>query len=148
MGLIKEGDDIAILSDILGDEDHLGDMDFKVTGTAEGVTALQMDIKISGVTKEIMHKALQQAKAGRIHILGEMAKAIAAPRNELSQHAPQITSIKVKSDQVRTVIGSGGKNIRGIIDATGCAIDIQDDGTINIASSDGAAAKQGNQNDP
>ncbi len=142
MGLIKEGDDIAILSDILGDEDHLGDMDFKVTGTAEGVTALQMDIKISGVTKEIMQKALQQAKAGRIHILGEMAKAIAAPRKELSQHAPQITSIKVKSDQVRTVIGSGGKNIRGIIEATGCAIDIQDDGTINIASADGAAAKQ------
>ena len=142
MGLIKEGDDIAVLSDILGDEDHLGDMDFKVTGTAEGVTALQMDIKISGVTKEIMQKALQQAKDGRIHILGEMAKAIAAPRKELSEHAPQITSIKVKSDQVRTVIGSGGKNIRGIIDATGCAIDIQDDGTINIASSDGAAAKQ------
>ncbi len=142
MGLIKEGDAIAVLSDILGDEDHLGDMDFKVTGTAEGVTALQMDIKISGVTKEIMQKALQQAKDGRIHILGEMAKAIAAPRKELSEHAPQITSIKVKSDQVRTVIGSGGKNIRGIIDATGCAIDIQDDGTINIASSDGAAAKQ------
>jgi len=142
MGLIKEGDDIAILSDILGDEDHLGDMDFKVTGTAEGVTALQMDIKISGVTKEIMQKALEQAKAGRIHILGEMAKAIAAPRSELSKHAPQITSIKVKPDQVRTVIGSGGKNVRGIIEATGCAIDIQDDGTINIASADGAAAKK------
>ncbi len=142
MGLIKEGDDIAVLSDILGDEDHLGDMDFKVTGSAEGITALQMDIKITGVTKEIMQQALEQAREGRIHILGEMAKALAAPRAELSEHAPQITSIKVKPDQVRTVIGSGGKNVRGIIDATGCAIDIEDDGTIKIASSDGAAAKQ------
>jgi len=141
MGLIKEGDDIAILSDILGDEDHLGDMDFKVTGSAKGITALQMDIKISGVTKEIMEQALEQAREGRNHILGEMAKAIENPRAELSEHAPQITSIKVKTDQVRTVIGSGGKNVRGIIEATGCAIDIQDDGTINIASSDGAAAK-------
>ncbi|MCK4537069.1 MAG: polyribonucleotide nucleotidyltransferase, partial [Desulfuromonadales bacterium] len=142
MGLIKEGDDVAILSDILGDEDHLGDMDFKVTGSAEGITALQMDIKISGVTREIMKQALAQAKAGRIHILGEMAKAIAAPREDLSPYAPRITSIKVKTDQVRTVIGSGGKNVRGIIEATGCAIDIQDDGTINIASTDGEAAKQ------
>lgn len=141
MGLIKEGDDIAVLSDILGDEDHLGDMDFKVTGSADGITALQMDIKITGVTKEIMEQALEQARAGRIHILGEMAKAIEKPRAELSDHAPQITSIKVKPDQVRTVIGSGGKNVRGIIDATGCAIDIEDDGTIKIASSDGAAAK-------
>lgn len=141
MGLIKEGDDVAVLSDILGDEDHLGDMDFKVTGSAEGITALQMDIKITGVTKDIMEQALEQAREGRIHILGEMAKAIATPRTELSQHAPQITSIKVKPDQVRTVIGSGGKNVRGIIDATGCAIDIEDDGTIKIASSDGAAAK-------
>ncbi len=142
MGLIKEGDDVAVLSDILGDEDHLGDMDFKVTGSANGVTALQMDIKISGVTKEIMQQALQQAKEGRIHILGEMAKTIAAPRDDLSKYAPRITSIKVKSDQVRTVIGSGGKNVRGIIDATGCAIDIQDDGTIHIASADGEAAKR------
>lgn len=142
MGLIKEDDDIAVLSDILGDEDHLGDMDFKVTGSADGITALQMDIKITGVTKEIMSQALEQAREGRIHILGEMAKAISAPREELSEYAPQITSIKVKSDQVRTVIGSGGKNIRGIIDATGCAIDIEDDGTIKIASSDGLAAKQ------
>ncbi|HEY5673246.1 MAG TPA: polyribonucleotide nucleotidyltransferase [Malonomonas sp.] len=141
MGLIKEGDDVAILSDILGDEDHLGDMDFKVTGSAKGITALQMDIKITGVTKEIMQQALDQAREGRIHILGEMAKAIAAPRAELSPYAPQITSIKVKQDQVRTVIGSGGKNIRGIIEATGCAIDIEDDGTIKIASTDGAAAK-------
>lgn len=142
MGLIKEGDDIAVLSDILGDEDHLGDMDFKVTGSAEGITALQMDIKITGVTKQIMQQALEQAKEGRIHILGEMAKAISAPRAELSPYAPQITSIKVKPDQVRTVIGSGGKNVRGIIEATGCAIDIEDDGTIKIASSDGEAAKQ------
>ena len=141
MGLIKEGDDIAVLSDILGDEDHLGDMDFKVTGSANGITALQMDIKITGVTKEIMQQALEQAREGRIHILGEMAKAISAPRPELSKYAPQITSIKVKPDQVRTVIGSGGKNVRGIIEATGCAIDIEDDGTIKIASADGAAAK-------
>jgi len=141
MGLIKEGDDVAILSDILGDEDHLGDMDFKVTGSANGITALQMDIKISGVTKEIMTKALDQAKEGRIHILGEMAKAIDKPHTDLSKYAPRITSIKVKSDQVRTVIGSGGKNVRGVIEATGCAIDIQDDGTINIASTDGEAAK-------
>jgi len=141
MGLIKEGEEIAILSDILGDEDHLGDMDFKVTGSAHGITALQMDIKITGVTKEIMQNALAQAKEGRIHILGEMAKAIATPKADLSPYAPRITTIKVKSDQVRTVIGSGGKNVRGIIDATGCAIDIQDDGTINIASSDGDAAK-------
>ncbi len=141
MGLIKEGDDIAILSDILGDEDHLGDMDFKVTGSANGITALQMDIKITGVTKEIMQGALDQARAGRIHILGEMAKAITTARQELSPYAPRITTIHVKKDQVRTVIGSGGKNIRGIIDATGCAIDIQDDGSINIASSDGDAAK-------
>ncbi len=141
MGLIKEGDDIAILSDILGDEDHLGDMDFKVTGSANGITALQMDIKITGVTKEIMQGALDQAREGRIHILGEMAKAITTARGELSQYAPRITTIHVKKDQVRTVIGAGGKNIRGIIDATGCAIDIQDDGSINIASSDGDAAK-------
>ena len=141
MGLIKEGDDVAILSDILGDEDHLGDMDFKVTGSANGVTALQMDIKISGVTRQIMQQALEQARAGRIHILGEMAKAIEKPRAELSKYAPRITSIKVKSDQVRTVIGSGGKNVRGVIEATGCAIDIQDDGTIHIASNDGEAAK-------
>jgi polyribonucleotide nucleotidyltransferase len=141
MGLIKEGDDVAILSDILGDEDHLGDMDFKVTGSANGITALQMDIKITGVTKEIMTQALQQAKEGRIHILGEMAKCIDKPREELSRYAPRITSIRVKPDQVRTVIGSGGKNIRGVIDATGCAIDIEDDGTVRIASADGDAAK-------
>jgi len=142
MGLIKEGADVAVLSDILGDEDHLGDMDFKVTGTADGVAALQMDIKITGVDRAIMKQALEQAKAGRIHILGKMAEAIAAPRPELSPYAPRITTIYVKSDQVRTVIGSGGKNIRGIIEATGCSIDIEDDGKINIASADGEACKK------
>lgn len=142
MGLIKEGDDVAVLSDILGDEDHLGDMDFKVTGTENGVTALQMDIKIIGVNKAIMKEALAQARAGRIHILGEMAKAIVKPRGDLSPYAPRITTIQVKSDQVRTVIGTGGKNVRAIIEATGCAIDIQDDGRIHIASADGEAAKQ------
>jgi len=142
MGLIKEGDAVAVLSDILGDEDHLGDMDFKVTGAAEGITALQMDIKITGVTKAIMQQALDQARAGRIHILGEMAKAIAAPRTELSKYAPRITTITVKPDQVRTVIGPGGKNVRAIIEATGCAIDIEDDGRINIASHDGEACQQ------
>ena len=142
MGLIKEGDDVAVLSDILGDEDHLGDMDFKVTGTATGVAALQMDIKITGVDRAIMKQALEQAKAGRIHILAKMAEAIATPRGDLSQYAPRITTIYVKSDQVRTVIGSGGKNIRGIIEATGCSIDIEDDGRINIASADGDACKK------
>ena len=142
MGLIKEGDDVAVLSDILGDEDHLGDMDFKVTGTADGVAALQMDIKITGVDRTIMKQALAQAREGRLHILGEMAKAIVAPRKELSQYAPRITTIYVKPDQVRTVIGSGGKNIRGIIEATGCTIDIEDDGRVNIASADGDACKK------
>jgi polyribonucleotide nucleotidyltransferase len=141
MGLIKEGDQVVILSDILGDEDHLGDMDFKVTGTAAGVTALQMDIKISGVDKAIMKQALEQAREGRLHILDKMAEAISAPRPELSPYAPRITTIYVKPDQVRTVIGSGGKNVRGIIEATGCAIDIEDDGKINIASNDGDACK-------
>jgi len=142
MGLIKEGDDFAVLSDILGDEDHLGDMDFKVTGTREGVAALQMDIKISGLTKEVMSQALAQAKQGRLHILDKMAEALDAPRGDLSKYAPRITTIRVKPDQVRTVIGSGGKNVRGIIEATGCAIDIEDDGRINIASADGDACKK------
>ncbi|ABA88806.1 polyribonucleotide nucleotidyltransferase [Syntrophotalea carbinolica DSM 2380] len=141
MGLIKEGDDIVVLSDILGDEDHLGDMDFKVTGTREGITALQMDIKIKGVSKEIMQQALEQAREGRLHILDKMAEAITAPRSDLSPYAPRITTIQVKPDQVRTVIGPGGKNVRGIIEATGCAIDIEDDGRINIASADGDACK-------
>jgi polyribonucleotide nucleotidyltransferase len=136
MGLIKEGNDVAILSDILGDEDHLGDMDFKVAGTAEGVTALQMDIKITGVTREIMQKALAQAREGRLHILGKMAETLAQPREEMSYFAPRIVTIWVKTDKIRDVIGTGGKNIRGITEATGVVIDIDDSGKINIASSD------------
>jgi polyribonucleotide nucleotidyltransferase len=139
MGLIKEGDEFAILSDILGDEDHLGDMDFKVAGTAEGITALQMDIKIGGVTREIMGIALKQARDGRLHILGKMAETIAAPKQDLSPFAPRITTIWVKVDKIRDVIGSGGKNIRGITDATGVSIDIEDTGKINIASVDKSA---------
>lgn len=134
MGLIKEGDGFAILSDILGDEDHLGDMDFKVAGTTAGVTALQMDIKIGGVTREIMQIALAQAKEGRLHILNEMAKTLAAPRGDLSTYAPRITTIFVKTDKIRDVIGSGGKNIRSVTEATGVTIDIDDTGRINIAS--------------
>jgi polyribonucleotide nucleotidyltransferase len=136
MGLIKEGDDVAILSDILGDEDHLGDMDFKVAGTAEGVTALQMDIKITGVTREIMQKALAQAREGRLHILGKMAETLSLPRVDMSTYAPRIVTIWVKTDKIRDVIGTGGKNIRGITEATGVVIDIDDTGKINIASSD------------
>ncbi|HEY5973279.1 MAG TPA: polyribonucleotide nucleotidyltransferase [Geobacteraceae bacterium] len=139
MGLIKEGDDVAILSDILGDEDHLGDMDFKVAGTKEGVTALQMDIKIIGVSKAIMKKALAQAREGRLHILDKMAETIVTARPDLSTYAPRITTIWVKTDKIRDVIGTGGKNIRGITEATGVTIDIDDSGKINIASSDKAA---------
>ena len=139
MGLIKEGDDVAILSDILGDEDHLGDMDFKVAGTAGGVTALQMDIKISGVSREIMKKALAQAREGRLHILGKMAETITATRPDLSSYAPRITTIYVKTDKIRDVIGTGGKNIRNITETTGVVVDIDDTGRINIASSDKAA---------
>jgi polyribonucleotide nucleotidyltransferase len=134
MGLIKEGDKVAILSDILGDEDHLGDMDFKVAGTAEGVTALQMDIKIGGVTKEIMEKALNQAREGRLHILGKMAETLSAAREEMSPFAPRITTIYVKTDKIRDVIGTGGKNIRNITETTGVTVDIDDTGRINIAS--------------
>jgi len=139
MGLIKEGEGIAILSDILGDEDHLGDMDFKVAGTSNGVTALQMDIKITGVTKEIMKSALEQAREGRLHILGKMAETMTTPRADLSPFAPRITTIWVKTDKIRDVIGSGGKNVRGICEATGVTIDIEDTGKINIASSDKTA---------
>jgi len=139
MGLIKEGDDVAILSDILGDEDHLGDMDFKVAGTAAGVTALQMDIKIKGVSKEIMKTALAQAKDGRLHILGKMAESIEAARGDLSPFAPRITTIFVKTDKIRDVIGTGGKNIRNITETTGVVVDIDDTGRINIASNDKAA---------
>ena len=139
MGLIKEGDDVAILTDILGDEDHLGDMDFKVAGTAEGVTALQMDIKITGVSREIMKKALEQAREGRLHILGKMAETLAATRAEMSTFAPRITTIFVKTDKIRDVIGTGGKNIRNITETTGVVVDIDDTGRINIASHDKAA---------
>ncbi len=142
MGLIKEGDDITILTDILGDEDHLGDMDFKVAGTSEGVTALQMDIKITGVTREIMQTALEQAREGRLHILERMSEAISEPRSEMSPYAPRITTIYVKTDKIRDVIGSGGKNVRGITEATGVTIDIEDTGKINIASHDMAACEK------
>lgn len=134
MGLIKEGEKFAILSDILGDEDHLGDMDFKVAGTAAGVTALQMDIKIGGVTKEVMQQALKQAREGRLHILGKMAETLAEPRSEMSAFAPRITTIWIKTDRIRDVIGTGGKNIRNITETTGVTVDIEDTGRINIAS--------------
>ncbi len=137
MGLIKEGKDYAVLSDILGDEDHLGDMDFKVAGTDKGVTALQMDIKITSITEEIMKIALAQAKDGRLHILGEMAKALTQGRTQVSKNAPQIVTISVPKDKIREVIGTGGKVIRDIVERTGTKIDIEDDGTIKIASTDG-----------
>ncbi len=141
MGLIKEGDRWAVLTDILGDEDHLGDMDFKVTGTTQGVTALQMDIKITGITGEIMKVALDQALAGRLHILEAMVKTIDKPRAEMSEFAPRITTIKIHPDKIRDVIGKGGVTIRSITEETGTSIDIDDDGTIKIAAVDGEAAK-------
>ena len=134
MGLIKEGNDFAVLSDIIGDEDHLGDMDFKVAGTTEGITSLQMDIKITGITEEIMKVALEQAHAGRIHILGEMGKALTGSRQELGEHAPRIETIKIPTDKIREVIGSGGSVIREIVAESGAKIDIEDDGTVKIAS--------------
>jgi len=142
MGLIKEGEKVAVLSDILGDEDHLGDMDFKVTGTKHGITALQMDIKVSGLSREILQKALYQARDGRLHILGKMAEALSTPREELSKHAPRIFTLSIKPDRIRDVIGPGGKMIRAIIEQTGVAIDVEDDGTISIASSDDVSAKK------
>jgi polyribonucleotide nucleotidyltransferase len=141
MGLILEGDKFAVLSDILGDEDHLGDMDFKVAGTEQGVTSLQMDIKIAGITEEIMKVALTQAKDGRVHILGEMAKALTTARAELGEHAPRIEVMKIAVDKIREVIGSGGKVIREIVEKTGAKINIEDDGTIKIASANGDAIK-------
>jgi polyribonucleotide nucleotidyltransferase len=134
MGLIKEGDQVIILTDILGDEDHLGDMDFKVTGTAEGVTALQMDIKIKGVTREIMAQALAQAKKARLWILERMLEAIPEPRKELSPYAPRIVTIHIKPEKIRDVIGPGGRVIRKIIEDTGTKIEIEDDGTVHVAS--------------
>ena len=139
MGLIKEEDGVAVLSDILGDEDHLGDMDFKVAGTSEGITSLQMDIKIAGITREIMTTALEQAKGGREHILGEMAKALDTSRDHLSENAPQMEVIQVPVDKIRDVIGSGGKTIRDIVDTTGCKVNIEDDGTVQLAALDRAS---------
>ena len=140
MGLIKEGNDFAVLSDILGDEDHLGDMDFKVAGTEVGITALQMDIKITSITEEIMKIALGQAKDGRLHILGEMAKALTGARDGVSSNAPRITTIQIPQDKIREVIGTGGKVIREICEQTGAKIDIEDDGTIKVAAVDSEAA--------
>mgnify|MGYP001220379064 FL=1 len=142
MGLIKEGDQAAILSDILGSEDHLGDMDFKVAGTQNGITALQMDIKIAGLDKDLMARALRQAKEGRLHILGEMSKALEAPRPSLSKYAPRIITMRVPTDKIRDIIGPGGKVIRDIVDKTGVSIDIEDSGLVSIASSDEEAAKK------
>jgi polyribonucleotide nucleotidyltransferase len=141
MGLIKEGDDFVVLSDILGDEDHLGDMDFKVAGTNDGVTALQMDIKINGITEEIMKIALGQAKEGRIHILGEMNKVIQTSREEVSENAPRFVTIQVKTDKVRDVIGKGGATIRSLTEETGAIIDIDDAGLIKISAVDKEAVE-------
>ena len=142
MGLVKEGTQFVVLSDILGDEDHLGDMDFKVAGSAEGISALQMDIKIDGITEEIMRVALAQAKRGRLHILGEMAKVISAPRAELSDYAPRLLTMKIHPDKIREVIGKGGAVIRSITEETGTTIDITDDGTVVIASVNRSAADE------
>ncbi|GLQ97511.1 polyribonucleotide nucleotidyltransferase [Dyella mobilis] len=142
MGLVKEGGDFVVLSDILGDEDHLGDMDFKVAGSADGVSALQMDIKIEGITEEIMKLALEQAKRGRLHILGEMAKVISTPRSEMSEYAPRLLTIKIHPDKIREVIGKGGATIRSITEETGTTIDISDDGTVVIASVNRLAADE------
>jgi len=142
MGLIKEGDKVIVLSDILGLEDHLGDMDFKVTGTSQGITALQMDMKIEGITIDVMRTALRQAKEGRLHILGKMLETLATPRKNLNAYAPRIITMQISTDKIKDVIGSGGKVIRSIVEQTGAKIDIEDNGTINIASSDEAAANK------
>ncbi|MFQ5526798.1 MAG: polyribonucleotide nucleotidyltransferase [Thermoanaerobaculia bacterium] len=142
MGLVKAGDTFAVLSDIAGQEDHYGDMDFKVAGTSDGITALQMDIKITGVTREVMKQALEQAKAGRLHILGLMAQAAPAPREELSQYAPRLHTMQIDKNKIRDIIGPGGKTIRSIIEETGCEIEVENDGTVIIASPDGIAAGQ------
>ena len=141
MGLVKEGDKVAILTDILGDEDHLGDMDFKVCGTAKGITAVQMDIKITGITTAIMLKAMEQARVGRLQILETMLKALPAPRKEISQYAPRITSIQIRPEYIKNVIGPGGKVIKDIIARTGCSVNIDDSGKVDIASADGEAVK-------
>ena len=142
MGLIKEGDRYAVLTDIMGDEDHLGDMDFKVAGTDSGITALQMDIKIEGINREIMSKALEQAHAGRLHILGEMNKVISGPREEMSDYAPRYLTFKINPEKIRDVIGKGGATIRTLTEETGTEIDLSDDGTVRVASIDNAAAQE------
>ncbi len=140
MGLITEGEKTVVLTDILGLEDHLGDMDFKVTGTESGITAFQMDVKTSGVSRQVMENALQQAKEGRLHILRKMSETLAGPRDNLATHAPRIFTMQIKPDKIREVIGSGGKVIRGIVEQTGVKIDIDDTGLINIASVDETSA--------
>ena len=142
MGLVKEGERWAVLSDIAGEEDHYGDMDFKVAGTRQGITALQMDIKIGGITPQIMAQALEQARLGRLHILDRMAEALAAPRADISAYAPRILTIKIPVDKIRDVIGPGGKMIRSIVERTGCKIDVEDDGRVSIASVDEGAARK------
>ncbi|QDF66393.1 polyribonucleotide nucleotidyltransferase [Shewanella sp. SNU WT4] len=142
MGLVKEGDDFVVLSDILGDEDHLGDMDFKVAGTRDGITALQMDIKIEGITKEIMEIALQQAYGARVHILNVMDQAIGSARDDISDHAPRITTIKINPEKIRDVIGKGGATIRALTEETGTTIELEDDGTVKIASSNSEATQE------
>ena len=136
MGLIKEGDGFHVLTDILGDEDHLGDMDFKVAGSEAGITAIQMDIKIKGVDREVLTRALAQAKVARQHVLGEMAKALPEARSDLSRYAPRITTLKIKPDRIKDIIGPGGRVIKEIVAQTGCSIDVEDDGTVKIGSSD------------
>jgi polyribonucleotide nucleotidyltransferase len=145
MGLMKEGDDYVILSDILGDEDHLGDMDFKVTGTSHGICALQMDIKVDGLTRQILEEALEQARRGRLHILEKMAVGLAAPRDDLSKHAPRIVTVQVKPDKIRDIIGPGGKTIRALVEQTGAQIDVNDAGVVSIASSDLRTLEQAQQ---
>jgi polyribonucleotide nucleotidyltransferase len=142
MGLVKEGDAYAVLTDIAGAEDHYGDMDFKVAGTREGITALQMDIKVTNVTATIMTEALEQARRGRLFIIGKMEEAIAQPRTNMSQYAPRIYTIHIPTDKIRDVIGPGGKVIRGIIEQTGVKIDVDDDGTVHVSSADEAAANK------
>jgi polyribonucleotide nucleotidyltransferase len=144
MGLImdEKTGKYAVLSDIAGAEDHYGDMDFKVAGTAQGITALQMDIKVTGITSEVMRKALYQAREGRLHILNEMAKTISEPRKQMSAFAPRIITIKIPVDKIRDVIGPGGKMIRSIIERTGVKIDVEDDGRVNVASADGESAQK------
>jgi polyribonucleotide nucleotidyltransferase len=142
MGLIKEGERVVILTDILGLEDHLGDMDFKVTGTEKGITAFQLDTKIGGISREIMEKALEQARQGRLYILEKMNNTITAPKEELSPHAPRIYTMQIRQEKIRDVIGTGGKVIRSITEQTGAKIEVDDSGLINIASSDGESARK------